>query len=219
MIVREFDRPRVMGPIAIDSALKAALANLRAAAGLTGPAEVDADQLHAVEVAVSYRLASDLLALYAAGLPLFAERHQLHLDAVVAHTGQLRVCKAPGDLIGLGIIEDDFLALSLRAPEVDETVLYRVDGDSGTGQRMMRLVDWVVGLASGCAPVDPELFRPQLVRAPPAGSSGRRVRHKTFGEGRVFLEIGSGAERKLKVDFEKVGLKTLLARFVEFVDE
>jgi hypothetical protein len=186
---------------------------------MTGPASVDADQLHAVEVAVSYRFANDLLAVYAAAIPTLLSDYQFDLHRVVAHTGELRSRKAPGDLIGLGKEEEEdvILALSLRAAEVEETILYRVD-DRGDGQRWQSLEAWVIDLAKGSSTEAPA-FRPQLLRAPPGGSTGRRVRHKTFGEGRVFLDTGSGAERKLKVDFEKVGLKTLLARFVEFIDE
>ncbi|HKE16929.1 MAG TPA: 3'-5' exonuclease, partial [Kofleriaceae bacterium] len=46
----------------------------------------------------------------------------------------------------------------------------------------------------------------------PAGS---RVRHDSFGTGRVLESRGSGRDRKLLIDFPEVGLKTVLARFVE----
>jgi DNA helicase II / ATP-dependent DNA helicase PcrA len=46
----------------------------------------------------------------------------------------------------------------------------------------------------------------------PAGSS---VRHDAFGTGRVLESRGSGRDRKLLIDFPAVGLKTVLARFVE----
>jgi hypothetical protein len=219
MIVREFDRPRVMGEFAISDSLRQALARLRQAENVLALPSVDADQLHAVEVAVSYRFANDLLAVYAAKLPLLSSRHQWELDRVVAHTGKLATLKARGDFVGLGVDDGHALALSLRAPEVDTTILYRVDLETGSGERWQSLESFIVTLAAA-APESPTLdFRPLLERAPPGGSSGKRVRHPTFGEGRVFLEIGSGAEKKLKVDFPKVGLKTLLARFVEYIDD
>jgi DNA helicase-2/ATP-dependent DNA helicase PcrA len=46
----------------------------------------------------------------------------------------------------------------------------------------------------------------------PAGST---VRHDSFGTGRVLESRGSGRDRKLLIDFPTVGLKTVLARFVE----
>jgi DNA helicase-2/ATP-dependent DNA helicase PcrA len=46
----------------------------------------------------------------------------------------------------------------------------------------------------------------------PAGSA---VRHDSFGTGRVLESRGTGRDRKLLIDFRTVGLKTVLARFVE----
>jgi DNA helicase II / ATP-dependent DNA helicase PcrA len=46
----------------------------------------------------------------------------------------------------------------------------------------------------------------------PAGS---RVKHDSFGTGRVLESRGTGRDRKLLIDFPTVGLKTVLARFVE----
>jgi DNA helicase-2/ATP-dependent DNA helicase PcrA len=45
--------------------------------------------------------------------------------------------------------------------------------------------------------------------------TGTTVRHASFGEGRVLQAQGSGRDRKLLIDFGTVGLKTVLARFVE----
>jgi DNA helicase-2/ATP-dependent DNA helicase PcrA len=45
--------------------------------------------------------------------------------------------------------------------------------------------------------------------------TGTTVRHASFGEGRVIQAQGSGRDRKLLIDFASVGLKTVLARFVE----
>ncbi|HTE54363.1 MAG TPA: UvrD-helicase domain-containing protein [Kofleriaceae bacterium] len=46
----------------------------------------------------------------------------------------------------------------------------------------------------------------------PAGSA---VRHDAFGTGRVLESRGSGRDLKLLIDFPTVGLKTVLARFVQ----
>jgi DNA helicase-2/ATP-dependent DNA helicase PcrA len=49
------------------------------------------------------------------------------------------------------------------------------------------------------------------------GSFGRgaTVRHASFGRGRVLEAKGSGKDRKLLIEFPNVGVKTILARFVE----
>jgi hypothetical protein len=62
-------------------------------------------------------------------------------------------------------------------------------------------------------PVDP-FVQPALAGAAgeaPAAASGRRVRHKVFGEGTVVAETLDG---KLEIEFDGVGRKTLLASFV-----
>ena len=45
--------------------------------------------------------------------------------------------------------------------------------------------------------------------------AGTQVRHDAFGTGRVLESRGSGRDRKLLIDFPTVGLKTVLARFVQ----
>ena len=44
---------------------------------------------------------------------------------------------------------------------------------------------------------------------------GTTVSHGSFGRGRVLETRGSGRDQKLLINFESVGLKTILARFVE----
>ncbi len=46
-------------------------------------------------------------------------------------------------------------------------------------------------------------------------ASGMAVRHSSFGMGRVLSTKGDGEGQKLVIDFAKVGLKTVLSRFVE----
>jgi hypothetical protein len=46
-------------------------------------------------------------------------------------------------------------------------------------------------------------------------AAGDLVVHASFGTGRVLEARGEGRERKLLIDFATVGLKTILARFVE----
>jgi hypothetical protein len=42
---------------------------------------------------------------------------------------------------------------------------------------------------------------------------GMRVRHPHFGVGVVLTVSGSGPSQKLKVDFERAGLKTLMLKY------
>jgi DNA helicase-2/ATP-dependent DNA helicase PcrA len=44
---------------------------------------------------------------------------------------------------------------------------------------------------------------------------GARVRHPIFGEGTVLEASGSGAGRKLRVRFDRVGVKTVVLRFAQ----
>jgi DNA helicase-2/ATP-dependent DNA helicase PcrA len=46
-------------------------------------------------------------------------------------------------------------------------------------------------------------------------SAGDTVRHASFGEGRVIESRGEGRDQKLLIQFPAVGLKQILARFVE----
>ena len=46
-------------------------------------------------------------------------------------------------------------------------------------------------------------------------SPGRRVFHRTFGEGQIVSSDGAGKRQKLTIDFPSVGRKTIVARFVE----
>jgi hypothetical protein len=215
------ETPRDLGPLRVDDRLGAALAELRRRGQVQGPAELDADRLHAVEVAVSFRFAPDLLATWAAAVPLLLDRHELALDKVVAHTARLRSARAPGDLIGLGVSGDDFLCIEKRTAAGGATSLH-LYRPSDRRSRATPLCDWLEALVadlplpSGAPAPEPLVFR--LTRKPPTGSSGRLVRHPVFGEGRVYLEIGTGPDRKVKVDFPKVGLKLLQARFLEYLD-
>ncbi|MBT8492453.1 MAG: UvrD-helicase domain-containing protein [Deltaproteobacteria bacterium] len=49
----------------------------------------------------------------------------------------------------------------------------------------------------------------------PAASVGSWVEHSSFGPGKVLETRGEGNDRKLLINFQSVGLKTVLARFVE----
>ncbi|MCP4444340.1 MAG: UvrD-helicase domain-containing protein [Myxococcales bacterium] len=46
-------------------------------------------------------------------------------------------------------------------------------------------------------------------------AAGATVRHKSFGLGRVVTSQGQGKNQKLAIDFSTVGVKTVMARFVD----
>ena len=43
--------------------------------------------------------------------------------------------------------------------------------------------------------------------------SGARVRHAIFGDGVILQSIGSGPKQKLRIRFERAGVKTVLVKF------
>ena len=42
---------------------------------------------------------------------------------------------------------------------------------------------------------------------------GMRVRHAVFGAGTVMAVIGEGLSQKLKIQFDRVGVKTVMIRY------
>jgi hypothetical protein len=48
-------------------------------------------------------------------------------------------------------------------------------------------------------------------------AAGVTVRHQKFGLGRVLTSQGRGRDQKLAIDFSSVGVKTVMARFVDAV--
>jgi len=209
--------PRSPGVFPVSPALAQTLADLRAAEGVHEPPGVDADAVHAVEVGVGYRFPFELLAVYAARVPTLRERHEFTLDHVVAHTGALRHAKAPGDLVGLGRFGGGILAVSMRLDRPPVSLL-RFCLETKKAEPPTSLEEWLLSFRSGKSAARAS-FVPRLTRVLPGGSSGRPVRHPVFGDGRVFLESGSGPTRRVKVDFPKVGLKVIQARFLTFLDE
>ena len=61
----------------------------------------------------------------------------------------------------------------------------------------------------------PKAFVGVAPPAAPAAAEPKRVVHAKFGEGVIVAEEGDGEQRKLTIDFEDSGRRTLLARFVE----
>lgn len=219
------DERRGPGPLAVPARLATALGKLRAASGVTAEAELRVDRVRHVELAVGMRFEDDLLAVFAAAVPRLAERHRLTLGGVVGMTGALREHKIRGDLVGIGRAgASSFLCVQLRQRSGEPTRLVVHDADDHS-ERTEPLVDWIEGVVAGWPEARAATPAPFEAHVTPAMTEsyntqgGRRVRHRIFGEGRVLTETGAGDTRKVKVDFPRVGLKLLHARFLEFLDD
>ncbi len=215
------------GDLAIDAALQDTLSELRARGGVSGRAEVDLDQLHAVEAAFAITFADDLLATFAAAVPALIERFRFELSMVVGHTGALQTRGARGDLVGVGHDKtaDLFYCVEKSNATTTTLVVFNPDGKTMTrlplAQWLAQRIDELPPPATTAGELTPKLgeLTPKLVREMPGAPSGRRARHKKFGEGRVLREIGTGPQRKVQVAFPNLGLKLLQARFLEFLDD
>ena len=218
MIEREHV-PRDLGPFAVTQPVARVLGELRHRSHLVGTPEIDADRVRAVEIGITFRFPDDLLAVFAAAVPVIAERRAVTVDKVIAHSGELRARSARGDLIGLGE-QAPGLKICVSKRDRDQTRLALYDVEAKIVVESIELASWLdarleeLPPCAGAAPA----FAPVITRALPGGSPGRRVRHAVFGEGRVFVDNGRGPDRKIKVDFPQHGLKLLCARFVEFLD-
>lgn len=214
------DDRRETGPIPVSPRLGEMLIRLRAAEGVQAQPEVDVDAVRDVDRALGWRLPDDLIATFAARLPQLEVERELALAKVVGHTGRVRAMGAPGDLVGVGK-DDTRVWLCVRKGEQppEGTALFKYDADDGSTFRVP-LVDYLEACLGEAGTAEPAAgaFEPVLVRRLPAGSPGQRVRHATFGEGKVLKETGSGPTRKVQVDFPGRGLKLLQARFLEYLD-
>jgi hypothetical protein len=206
------DQPRTTGALTVSRDIATALARLRGGAGVTARPELDLERVREVEAAFGSHLPDDVLAVFAADVPVLRDRHKMTIGSVVGHTGELREHRAPGDLIGVGQIARRTVVCAQK--NADGLVSYDLDDRSS---EPFDLAGWLTGLAAGATGDDS--YQPALVAAQPESTmSGRRVRHKVFGDGKLLSESGTGPNRKVKVDFPGRGLKLLQARFLEFLD-
>lgn len=203
---------RAPRPLTIAPELARRLGATRRDRGIDAEPTVNLDRLQDLEAALGITFEDDVLALFAAHVPeLGAE-----LARVVGITGELRERGMRGDWIGLGVLEPGlYLCLAKRRQLPGQSELFVVDVEA-RDQRSLSILDLLDERGStGSADFAPRLVRP----TPESTRHGRRVRHKVFGEGRLLSEIGTGPERKCKVDFPGVGLKLLHGRFLEPVDD
>ena len=91
--------------------------------------------------------------------------------------------------------------------EIPESVVERAGGGGGAGRGARRSRR----AATGDSQYDYSYGQSEAGEGEIA--RGMRVRHPHFGEGVVLTVAGSGPGQKLKVDFERVGLKTLMLKY------
>lgn len=221
--------PRETGTLNVDPEVASLLAEIRLLERVDVVPELDVDRVRDAERGLGLTLPDDVLAVFAAAVPRLADRRGFDLAKIVGHTGVLRALGVRGDLVAVGESgrETFFCVEKGRAEEEGRAMLVVWDAATREGERR-RLVDWLRGevaairsVRHGAPRVDAALgstFRPRLVRRLPEGSSGQRVRHKTFGEGFVLREMGTGPNRKVQVDFPGRGSKLLQARFLEYLE-
>jgi hypothetical protein len=209
------ERDRSQRRLETPAELAALLGGLRARAGVRDLAEVDLDALFGVETTIAFHFADDMLAVFAARVPRL-DALGVKVGEVIGHCGRLRDLGARGDLIGVAATDSEMWAIDKRHASHAFTRLVAVTR-SGTGETI-ELLEFVRRHAGDDEP-GAEPLTAALHRKPPmAEAGGRRVRHAKFGLGRAFSESGVGPNRKVTCDFPGLGLKTIQARFLEFLD-
>lgn len=223
------EKHRKPGEIPVEDGLSRLLAGLRAEAGVEGVApEIDLTELRDVELAIGSRFGDDVLAVFAAHLPALEVALEWRLGLVVGHTGALHQQGGRGDLVALGHRDRETwwgVEIAGGAGAGGGSSRLVEIGEDGTVRSREPLEAWLRArfggeAAGGIAGDGASRFRPLLVaRALESSAAGRRVRHATFGEGRVLTESGTGPTRKVKAEFPGRGLVLLQARFLTFLDE
>jgi hypothetical protein len=213
----------------ISKAVRAALVELRLLEQSIASAQVDGATIDSVERSLDCRLPDDLLAAFAAQLDVLRD-FGFVLERIPALTSEARAAGCPADLIAVGRTEGP-IYWCVPSKGSGEITLHELDG-SAQNARQRGFADWLSGLAESRRdemrgedddePVevaelevgssDLDSFKPRVVPPPP--TTGRQVRHATFGVGEIVREIGAGTSRKLEVRFP-TGTKVLIARVVE----
>jgi hypothetical protein len=218
------------------------LLRLRRALGASfGEATLDLGTIHSIETELAAALPDDVLVLLATrdadllcatGLSLdtLLDAQELWGEGVPeTHVAIARVNSEPFEQRRLGVHYDmggyEVLAVARPGDRSSPNVL--VDGSTemtlcafAQGKMAPAFRDngrWLEALALAARmPLEDESFRPRLVGTLPAAPIRveRLVSHAKFGTGRVIDERMDGGETKLVIEFDGVGRKVLLARFV-----
>jgi hypothetical protein len=204
----------------VDPAWGRRLAAIRVDADVDTPPSLDVDHVRSVEATIGARIPDAILALVATGAPWLERELGLSLARFADHTARARNARAPGDFVGIGASPDGRTVYGFRPGRADDHIArYDVDRREATTSPMEVWLAEVTGLCGrGSMEVErSEPLRARLVRVALPPGEGRRVRHRSWGEGRVLAEHGEGPTRKVKAEFPGVGLKVVQARFLEFL--
>jgi hypothetical protein len=194
------------------------LGQLRATAGMTSQAVIDVDRVRDIEAAMGARLPDPVLALLASELPCLRDGLSVGLGEIPRHSVRARASRARGDLVVFGVDPDGHVFHGFVIAAADDRIA--VFDAARRSIQSSSVVDWLSDQARGAA-VEPTPAAPvvvSLVRASKPEPDGRRVRHAKWGIGRLLVERGTGPKRTVKVVFADVGVKTIAASFVEFLD-
>ncbi len=217
MAARELDVP---------TSLKRRLLHLRLLTGTETPAEVDANEVAAVEKALGCTLEDPLLAVVANGDAALA-RFEVRLRNLPAHTEEFRASGGPRGMIGIGrhAEMETVIGAPLRAARVcfvsttdapmrEEAIETWLDELVGAEIEALRdeKSDAKARTFRKVTDADVEAFLPAVVES----AARRRITHGKFGEGEVLRELDGG--QKLEIRFDDGSTKTLLARFVSTLD-
>ena len=202
------------------------------------PPELDAEVVAAVESELDSPLPDDVLAVFAGRIANLEGSWQMTLARAAEHSRAAWDVGCPKTRLAIGRESggDTFLCVKRHGDPKRESTLEVYDRSDGSTQRQP-LGEWLrdrldfavadlalqhpnaeVRIRAGgteCERI--ETFRPSIVTRKIADEGGRRVRHKTFGEGVVVREVAIAPERKIEIEFAGIGRKVLLERFIEYV--
>jgi hypothetical protein len=208
----------------IDPAWGRRLTALRVDANVEVAPELDVDRVRGVEATIGARIPDPILALVATGVPWLESALGLSLARFADHTARARNARAPGDFVGVAASPDGRTVYGFRpGRSPDQIVAY--DADRRT-MKQRPLERWLTEVIEACRDGRCDLegleglesLQARMIRAALPPGEGQRVRHRTWGEGRVLAEHGEGPTRKVKAEFPGLGLKVVQARFLEFIE-
>ncbi len=210
--------PRKNTPLVISPAVAGVLGAWRQAAGVVDGAQLDVDRVRDVEGTMGTGFPDPILAVFAAAIPVLAHDFGMGLGKVAEHSARARAKQVRGDFVACGAEPDEsgFYGFLKKTGDTLLAVFRprrgRVETTPYAEWLRVTAAKHAVELDAVAPPFEPRLIR----NAEPMGE-GQRVRHPKWGVGRVLAEFGDGPTRKVKAAFPGLGLKTVQARFLEYL--
>lgn len=200
------------------------------------PTELELELVEAAEHALAASFSDGLLAVFASRVPHLEDAFEMQLVGLAQLSEEARAVGCPAELLAVARQADLFYCVPRREHPWAATMVtpwHPLDGAEGPRALPRWLRDapmadlWdvlhelqavdadqdeppVAAQVEAGAPLVPRLVprRATVLQAAP------RVQHPKFGVGRVLKATGEGPDRKLEIDFEGAGVRTILARFV-----